>query len=134
MLNKNKNQVVEQEKKELKSQEEKTVPGKFYVPRTDIVETADTLEVTMDMPGVKKEDLKINLEKNVLEVEGKIGSDLYEGLKPLYSEYNVGHFSRKFSISNTIDQQAIEASVLDGVLKLVLPKVPEAQPRQIAVQ
>ena len=129
----NQNEMTDQKKQELKHNEEKTVPGKFYSPKTDIVETKNALEVTMDMPGVEKENLKINLEKNVLEVEGRINTGIYSDLSPVYSEYNIGHFSRKFSISNTIDQEGIQANVNDGVLQLILPKIPEAQPRQISV-
>jgi HSP20 family protein len=112
---------------------EKTVAGKYYVPLTDIVETEKSLIVTMDMPGVKKENIHVKLEDNILEVDGQIDYSPYNDLNPVYTEYNVGHFTRKFSVSNEIDAGNINANLSDGVLTLTLPKAPEAQPRQIKV-
>jgi HSP20 family protein len=112
---------------------EKTVAGKYYVPLTDIIETEKSLLVTMDMPGVKKGSIHVKLEDNVLEVDGQIDHSPYNGLNPVYTEYNIGHFTRKFSVSNEIDTENIDANLSDGVLTLTLPKAPEAQPRQIKV-
>ena len=58
----------------------------------------------------------------------------YEGMEPLYTEYNIGHFARTFSLSHMIDQQTIGATLSDGVLTLTLKKVQQAQPRQIEIQ
>src|SRR5205085_11711751 len=60
-----------QEKKELVSKEEKTVPARYYLPNTDIYETEDALTVVMEVPGVQKKDIDINLENDVLRVEGR---------------------------------------------------------------
>lgn len=120
-------------KKELSTKEEKTRPGKFYVPDTDIYETDEALVVVMDMPGVEKKNIDIKVEKNVLSVEGQIDFAKYEDLKPVYTEYNVGHFSRSFSISRDIDSAGISAKIEDGVLTLRLPRAKEAAPRSIEV-
>jgi HSP20 family protein len=122
------------EKKELEGKEEKTVPGKHYIPYTDIFETEDALMVVMEMPGVERSDVNIHVEKNVLSVEGRIQFSKYDTLKPVYTEYNIGHFSRSFALSNEIDQQGITAKVDDGVLALTLPKVKEATARRIEIQ
>jgi HSP20 family protein len=122
-----------QQKKELVSKEEKTVPARYYVPNTDIFETEDALVVVMEMPGVEKKDVEVNLENDTLRVEGKIDFAKYEGLEPLYAEYNVGHFARAFTLSNKIDQQQITAELADGVLTLNLKKAKEAMPRRIAI-
>lgn len=121
------------EKQELKEREEKTFPGKYYIPRTDITETQDALLVYMDVPGVRKENIKVKLENNVLEVEGLIDSLQYKDFEPFYSEYNVGHYSRSFKLSNAVDQNNIEAKIIDGVLTLTLKKAPEAKPKLIQV-
>ncbi|QII12944.1 putative first small heat shock protein [Candidatus Kuenenia stuttgartiensis] len=113
---------------------EKTVPGKYYVPRTDIVETEKNLVVCMDVPGVKRENINVMLENNILEVDAKIDFSPYENLNPVYTEYNVGHYTRKFTVSNTIDTEKIDANLADGVLVLTLPKAPEAQPRKIQIK
>lgn len=121
------------EKKELEAEKEKTVPGRFYVPSTDIYETEEALVVLMDVPGVGRESLEVNVEKDTLSVEGRIDSSKYENLEPVYSEYNVGHFSRSFSLSHAINSEGITATVADGVLTLTLPKAKEAAPRRIEV-
>ena len=120
-------------KKELQTKEEKTIPGKFYLPHTDIYETEEALVVVMEVPGVGKNDIDIKLEKNQLSVEGLINFDYYKTYKPVYTEYNVGHFSRSFTLSSEIDTDKIDAKVTDGVLTLTLPKVKEAAPRKISV-
>jgi HSP20 family protein len=122
-----------QEKKELEQKEEKTVPARYYVPNADIYETEDALVVVMEVPGVEKKDLQIGLENDVLRIEGRIDFSKYDGLDPLYTEYNVGHYSRAFTLSNKIDQQQISAELEDGVLRLTLKKSQEAKPRRIAI-
>ena len=122
-----------QEKKELVPKGEKTVPARFYVPTTDIYETEDSLTVLMEVPGVDRKDVEVKLENNQLSVEARIDFSKYEGLEPLYTEYNVGHFTRNFSLSQIIDQQQIAASLDDGVLTLTLKKVQQALPRQIKI-
>lgn len=126
-------EITVQEKKEVQTQSEPTMPGKMYIPLTDIVETDNELMVYMDMPGVGKDKINVKIEKNVLYIEGEISSEPYAKLKPLYTEYNIGHFSRRFELSNEIDQEGIKAAMMDGVLTLTLPKRPDKQPRQITV-
>lgn len=122
-----------QEKKELFSKEEKTVPARHYLPHTDIYETEEALTVVMEIPGVEKKDVEVHLENDVLRVEGRIDFGKYEGLEPLYTEYNIGHFARAFTLSRKIDQQQISAQFEDGVLTLTLKKAEEARARQIAI-
>lgn len=128
-----KKDLTVQDKKELKSEGEHTTPTKCYVPATDIVESDDKLMMYMDMPGVEKKNVAIRLEKNVLMVEGRIDTEPYSELTPYYTEYNIGNYLRKFELSNKIDQAKIEATMDNGVLSLVLPKIPEAQPRTIQI-
>lgn len=122
-----------QEKKELVSKDEKTVPARYYLPATDIHETDDALTVVMEIPGVARDGVDVSIKNDVLKVEAKINFSAYEGLEPLYTEYNVGHFARSFTLSNKIDQQQISASLDDGVLTLTLKKAKEALPRRIAI-
>jgi HSP20 family molecular chaperone IbpA len=122
-----------QEKKELVAKGEKTVPARYYVPSTDIYETDDALIVIMEVPGVDRRDIDIKVENDELRVEAHIDFSKYEGMEPLYTEYNVGHFARAFSLSHMIDQQNIGAALSDGVLTLTLKKVQQARPRQIEI-
>ena len=122
-----------QEKKELVSKDETTVPVRYFVPATDIFETEDGLSLVMEVPGVGKDAIDINVENDVLKIEAKIDPAKYEGMEPLYTEYNVGHFARSFTLSNKIDRQQISAKLDDGVLTLSLKKAEEAMPRKISV-
>ena len=123
-----------QEKQEQEQEKaEKTELGRFFVPQTDIHESADALTIDMDMPGVSKENVDIRVEKDVLTVTGNIDSSAYEDLTPIYTEYNVGNYTRSFTLSSKIDQGAISARMEDGVLKLQLPKVKEAGARKIDI-
>jgi|SRR5690348_1314770 HSP20 family protein len=123
-----------QQKKEVSSQQEKTIPARFYVPATDIFETGDALKIVMEVPGVPKEAIDVKLENDVLSVEGRIRATNYEGLEPLYTEYPVGHFARSFTLPEQVDQHNITAQLTDGVLTLTLNKRPETKPRRIAIQ
>lgn len=122
-----------QKKKELVDKEEKTVPARYYVPNTDIFETEDALTVVVEMPGVEKDKVDIDIENDVLLIEGLIDFTKYAEMQPVYTEYNVGHYSRKFSLSNKIDQNKISAEMTDGVLTLTLPKAEAAKPRKIKI-
>jgi len=123
-----------QRKKELASQQEKTIPARFYVPSTDIFETSDALNIVMEVPGVPKDALEVKVENDVLSVEARIEMTNYNGLEPVYTEYPVGHFARSFTLPEQVDQHNITAQLEDGVLKLTLNKRPETKPRLIAIQ
>ena len=121
------------DKKELATKEEKTVPGRYYIPYGDIYETDEALAVVLEMPGVDRKDINVALENGVLRVDGQIDFTKYDGMEPIYTEYNVGHYTRSFALSNKIDQEHISAQLDDGVLTLTLPKVKEAQSRRISI-
>ena len=121
-------------KTELQRDNEMTAAGKFYSPPTDIYETEDSLFIIMEMPGVDKERIEIVLDQGVLTVNGKIDFSNYRELNPVYTEYNVGHFTRRFSLSKSIDGDNINAQMADGVLKLELKKAAEAKARRIEVR
>ena len=123
-----------QKKKELASQQEKTIPARFYMPSTDIFETGDALKVVMEVPGVPKDALDVKVENDVLSVEARIETANYNGLEPVYTEYSVGHFARSFTLPEQVDQHNITAQLEDGVLTLTLNKRPETKPRRIAIQ
>jgi HSP20 family molecular chaperone IbpA len=127
-------ELQSQKKRELEKKEETTIPARIFVPTTDIYETDNSLTVVMEMPGVDKKDVELRLEDDVLKVDGRLDFAKYQGLQPVYTEYNIGHYSRSFSLSSKIDQSKISAEMNDGVLSLVLPKVEETKPRTIQVK
>lgn len=122
-----------QKKREHESRDETTIPARIFVPTADIYETADALNVVLEMPGVDKSNVDIQVKDGVLRVEGRLDLSKYQGLQPLYTEYNIGHYARTFQLSNKIDQDKIAAEMKDGVLSLLLPKAAEAKPRTIRV-
>jgi HSP20 family protein len=126
-------ELTVRDKREMVAKEEKTTPGRYFVPNADIHETNDALTVVMEMPGVDRDRLDISLENDVLQVNGRIDFSKYEGMEPVYTEYNVGHYTRSFTLSNKIDQERISAQLEDGVLILTLPKAAEARTRRIAI-
>ena len=103
------------------------------MPTTDIFETEHALTLVAEMPGVDKGKVDVSVEDGVLTIQGQIDFSKYEGLRPVYTEYNIGHYRRSFSLSNRIDQEKISDEVNDGILTLVLPKAEEAKPRRITV-
>ena len=129
-----KQEVEVQKKQEVATAQEATRSARYYVPYTDIHETDEALSIAMEVPGVAKDGVAVTLEKDILKVAGQVDFSNYEGLEPIYTEYEIGHFQRSFSLSNKIDQGAISARVENGVLHLNLPKTREAAPRRISVQ
>jgi len=123
-----------QKKRELENKEESTIPVRLFVPVADIYEAENDLTITLEMPGVEKNNVDILVEDEVLSVEGRLDLTKYQGLQPVYTEYNIGHYARSFRLSSKIDQNKIAAEMKDGVLSLKLPKVEEAKPRSIQIQ
>jgi HSP20 family molecular chaperone IbpA len=80
------------------------------------------LTVVLEMPGVDRDNIEVNVENGVLRIEGKINFDKYEGLQPIYSEYNVGSYRRSFRVSSRVDADGIRAEMRDGGLPWFCPK------------
>ena len=122
-----------QQKRELEQKQEGTVPARSFIPNADIYETDAGLMVLLEMPGVDKSHIDVSVEDDVLMVEGRIDFSKYHGLTPIYAEYPVGHYRRRFTLSNRIDQHKISAEMGDGVLTITLPKVEEVKPRRVSI-
>jgi len=120
------------QKREVEKQES-TAPARSFVPTADIYEAENALTLVLEMPGVDKGNVEINVEAGVLSIEGRLDFSKYEGMQPVYTEYNIGNYRRSFTLSNKIDQDKISAEMKDGVLTLVLPKAEEAKARRIPV-
>jgi HSP20 family protein len=123
-----------QQKREVEKAQEATRPMRAFLPTADIFETDDALTVVLEMPGVDRDNIDVSVENGLLTVEGKINFNKYEGMQPVYSEYNIGPYRRTFRISSQVAQDKIRAEMRDGVITLVLPKAEEAKPRRIEVK
>jgi HSP20 family molecular chaperone IbpA len=122
-----------QQKREVEKKQESTIPVRQFLPVTDIFETDQSLTLVVEVPGVSKKNVEVRVENDVLTVEGRMDFANYEGLQPLYTEYNVGNYVRSFQLSSKIDQDGILAELKDGVMTLVLPKAEKARARKIMV-
>jgi HSP20 family molecular chaperone IbpA len=80
-----------QQKREVESKDESTMPARLFQPQTDIFETSEALTLVLEMPGVDKDRVEVKVENDVLNIEGRVDFSKYDGLQPLYTEYNVGH-------------------------------------------
>jgi HSP20 family molecular chaperone IbpA len=108
--------------------------GLTFTPAVDIFETDNEITLVADMPGVKADDLSIDLDDNILTLAGDVESAGSPNETVLFEEYQTGKYFRQFTLSEVIDQAKIEASLEDGVLRLRLPKVEPAKPRKITVK
>lgn len=129
-----KQELQVQQKRELDKKQETTIPARIFVPNADIYEDDNALNVILEMPGVDKSNVEVSIEDGVLRVGGRLDFSKYERLQPLYTEYNIGNYSRSFTLSNKIDQNKIAAEMKDGVLSLKMSKVEEAKPQTIQVK
>jgi HSP20 family molecular chaperone IbpA len=134
MFDKQSKELQVKEKQEVTSPAEQTTPGLVFTPAVDIFENEKDIVLLADMPGVKAQDLNIDLRDNTLTLDG--GVEAYEGSgeKTVIMEYDTGKYYRQFSLSEVIDQEKIDAKLKDGVLRLTLPKVEKATPRSVTVQ
>lgn len=105
--------------------------SRTLVPAVDIFEIEDGLAVIVDLPGVDKDHVDVNVDNNILTIKGVV--DKAEQGDPLYREYKLLDFFRQFELSDRIDQEKIRAEMRNGVLTLRLPKAEHAKPKRIAV-
>ncbi len=122
------------EKQTVASPAEQTKPGPVYTPSVDIFETDTAITLLVDMPGVRIDDLNIDLRDDTLTLIGDVNPSQTSPGQRVYGEYDTGRYYRQFSLSEVIAQDKIDARLSDGVLRLTLPKVEKATPRRIAVQ
>lgn len=99
-----------------------------WSPRLDVSETDKAVEVTTDLPGMNKEDIKVSLENNILTIQGeRKEEEKKEDKQYHYVERRTGSFYRSFQVPAEIDEDNIEATFKEGVLHLTLPKTEEAK-------
>jgi HSP20 family protein len=134
MAKENRGEIQNAETKTASRLPEQTRSGPVYSPAVDIFEQESAITVLADMPGVKAQDLEIDLRENVLTLRGRVRPPETEGAGYVLREYEPGTFLRQFTLGSAIEQSKIDAKLTDGVLRLELPKAEKARPRQIAVR
>ena len=106
-----------------------------FFPPVDIKENKESINVTMEIPGVKKDDISIEINDNILSIRGhREFKKEEEGETHHRIERSYGSFVRSFSLSCPVEKEKIEASYRDGLLALNLPKCEEAKPKKIAIK
>ena len=110
-------------------------PSEDMVPAIDISERADAFVVKAELPGVRKEDIDVNMENGVLTISAETKSDTEEkeGDRVIRQERRYGKYVRSLRLGTQIDESKVEASYKDGILNLVLPKAEEVKPKKISV-
>ncbi len=126
------------ERKEIAPREEREVAPRrrvrAMVPPVDIYETDDGLILLADMPGVDKDTLDLNVEDNVLYIRGRIAETPGEEVSPDYVEVRGREYFRAFTLGPEFDQDKIEATLQQGVLRLFIPKHEAERPRRIEIK
>lgn len=112
---------------------ERTKPRKVFKPDVDIIEEREETVLTADLPGVDESALDITLEKNVITIRGTVEQNIPAGYRLAYGEYEVGDYERVFTLSDEVDKDRIQATIKNGVLRLVLPKAAAVKARKIAI-
>lgn len=103
-------------------------------PAVDIHETAEGITLLADMPGVSRERLSIEVDRDALTIEGEAHLEMPGGMEPLYADVRGSRYRRSFALSGELDTDAIRASLRDGVLSVHIPKRAEVRPRRIEVR
>jgi len=134
MADKQSKELKVREKQEVTSPAEQTTPGLVFTPAVDIFETEKEITLLADMPGVKADDLTIDLRDNTLTLSADIASIDASDEENILMEYETGRYYRQFTLGEMINQENIDAKLNDGVLRLTLPKVEKATPKKISVK
>ncbi|OYU00458.1 MAG: heat-shock protein [Burkholderiales bacterium PBB1] len=104
------------------------------LPRVDVVEDTAGITLLADLPGVKKDELDIQVQGTTLSLEGKVSIDTPTAFDPAFAEVRAARYRRSFTLSKELDTSGIDAQLKDGVLRLRIPKLAAMQPRHIEVR
>jgi HSP20 family protein len=113
---------------------QKREPESVLRPPVDIFEDAEGITVLADMPGVSRDRLNIEVDKDMLLVEGEAKLSMPEGMEALYADVRSTRYRRSFALSSELQTDTIKASLKDGVLSVRIPKRAELRPRKIEVR
>lgn len=128
-----KQELQVREKKELAAEGEATREGAHFTPDVDIYEQDNALVLVADVPGATSDGITLDLQENMLNLTAMVRG-VEARWKPVYLEYEVGHYTRVFRLGQIVDRDKISAQVKDGILTVTLPKVEKALPRKIEVK
>lgn len=119
-----------EEKKEIES----TRGFPYATPRTDIIENKEGYQIVFDLPGIEKEDIKINIEKDILTITADSNMKIGEEYQCIRKETGLVGYRRSFNLNKVVDSNKVEAEFENGTLTLKLPKKEEAQSKEISIK
>jgi HSP20 family protein len=122
--------VTNRESTEVQKREPETV----LRPPVDVFEDAEGITLVTDMPGVDRDRLNLQVDKESLIIEGDARIEMPEGMEALYADVHSTRYRRSFALSSELETKGIEASIKDGVLRVRIPKRAEVRPRKIEVR
>jgi len=128
------NQVLQETRPQAVQTHPETNGGVVYTPAVDIIETPDSYELDVYMPGISDKTAEATLENDVLTIRGQVERSPKENLRLAYQEYEVGDYRRVFTVSDGVDRERVSATVRDGVLHLVLPKSESSKAKRIVIK
>ncbi|MGM0423579.1 MAG: Hsp20/alpha crystallin family protein [Thermodesulfobacteriota bacterium] len=103
-------------------------------PAADILQKDDSYYILIDMPGVSKDKLDISVDENVLSVQADTAYQPQGQESLIENEFGNVQYVRKFTLSDNVDKENIQANLKNGLLRLHLPKSPETKPKRIEIQ
>ncbi|WP_126446321.1 Hsp20/alpha crystallin family protein [Sulfuricystis multivorans] len=117
-----------------KTQGKTTQPEASLLPPVNVIEDANGITLTADLPGVPKDKLNLLVEADTLTIEGEVALTMPEGMESLHAEVNLPRYRRVFTLSKELDSDKVGAEFTNGVLKLRIPKAAHAQPKRIEIR
>jgi len=115
------------------AESERTRNTKIFIPKVDIYETPETMVLLADVPGIDENSVEVILDKNILRIHGTVEPVEKQERRLYYAEYDLGDYQRTFTLSEDVDREKIEASVKNGVLRVVLHKAAPVVAKKIAI-
>ncbi len=126
--------ITQKQEAEEDTQVEATRARPVFLPCTDIYERENEMIVVAEMPGVGRDDADVSLEAGELRIAGRIERATVDGHQLAYVEYEMGDYERTFRITGDIDADRIDATMKNGILRIVLPKSKQASPQKISIK
>ena len=126
--------MSDMEQRNLEKRDTQEAAATPLVPPVDVVEDKDGITVRADLPGVSRENLSIGVDGDNLSIEGTVSLGETASLKAIYAEVRVAQYKRTFVLSRDLDTERVDASLVNGVLTLRIPKREQARPRRIEVR
>lgn len=110
------------------------LPAESFRPAIDIADQNDAVLLQVDLPGADESEIELTLEKNALKLRGVRAAEAFPGYELVHQEHGARNYEREFRLSETLNREAVEATMREGVLELRIPRLEPAGPQKIAIK